>query len=138
MFLSRLLLIVTRPTKRMISKLANGARKGQGREQMEPHAQTEGSVCEDCKDLKRELLTNDDILWKFPINLRQIRSNDSCAYCKLLVDAMHKFGGLDSLTTGRWHLRARHGLVLEGEDNGTKYQLEFYSTQGISHSGCIC
>ncbi|OAL54621.1 HET-domain-containing protein [Pyrenochaeta sp. DS3sAY3a] len=42
---------------------------------------------------------------------------------------MHEHGGLDSMTTERWHLRARYGLVLEGENNGTKYQLEFYITQ---------
>ena len=103
---------------------------------MEAYAQTGGPVWENCKDLKRELLTTYDILCKFPISPRQIRANDSCVYCELLVDAMRELGGLNSMTTGRWHLQARYGLVLEGEDNGTKYQLEF-STQGMFHSGRI-
>jgi hypothetical protein len=115
-----------------------GMASSKGREgEMEPYAEKEGSVCKNCKDLKRELLTTNDIVWKFPISLSQIRANDSCSYCKLLVDAMHEIGGLDSMTTGRWHLRAKYGLVLEGENNGTKYQLEFYITQGMLHSGCI-
>jgi hypothetical protein len=96
-------------------------------------AENNRQPCQYCMDLKRENLVEGDYNPKsFTFNPPTKRIK--CPYCKLIINAMQ---ALDiNQHIGRpWELRAgRTGLVLKGNENGTKHTIELYKTPGT----CRC
>jgi hypothetical protein len=103
---------------------------------LEDSAENSRQPCQHCMDLKRENLVEKDYKFKpFAFNAYYVTTAKSieCPYCNLIINAMQAFD-INPLIGIPWELGATLGLVLKGNDNGTKHKLEFYITPGT----CRC